>query len=223
MQVGVSVASKSSTWDRAGSRHRMDPAMAHAALPAHLTPAAVARFEAYLALLVKWNARMNLTAVRDPEQIVRRHFSEGIFAAENLPIGIHTLLDYGSGAGLPGVPIAICRPQIAVTLAESQAKKSSFLREVVRTLELTAEVWDRRAEEMPANRVFDCVTLRAVDRMAEACVSAVTRLAPGGHLLVLTTQKAAAALEVIPALRWGSGIPVPGSEQGVLRLATRGA
>ena len=201
----------------------MDPAMAHAALPAHLTPAAVARFEAYLALLVKWNARMNLTAVRDPEQIVRRHFSEGIFAAENLPIGIHTLLDYGSGAGLPGVPIAICRPQIAVTLAESQAKKSSFLREVVRTLELTAEVWDRRAEEMPANRVFDCVTLRAVDRMAEACVSAVTRLAPGGHLLVLTTQKAAAALEVIPALRWGSGIPVPGSEQGVLRLATRGA
>lgn len=195
--------------------------MAHAALPAHLTPAAVARFEAYLALLVKWNGRMNLTAVRDPEQIVRRHFAEGIFAAEKLPAGVHTLLDYGSGAGFPGVPIAICRPHLAVTLAESQGRKASFLREVVRTLELTAEVWDRRVEDMPAERVFDCVTLRAVDRMAEACASAATRLVQGGHLLVFTTAKTESVLQATSELEWGEGIAVPGSEQGLLRLGTK--
>lgn len=195
--------------------------MPHSALPAHLTPAAVARFEAYLALLVKWNTRMNLTAVRDPEQIVRRHFAEGIFAAEHLPPGIRTLLDYGSGAGLPGIPIAICRPQLSVTLAESQAKKASFLREAVRTLELPAEVWDRRVEELPDDRVFDCVTLRAVDRMAEACAAAVLRLAPAGWLLVFTTRKAEAVLNAIPDLRWEPDLAIPGSDQEVLRFAAR--
>jgi 16S rRNA (guanine527-N7)-methyltransferase len=194
--------------------------MSHSALPPHLTPAAVARFEAYLSLLVKWNARINLTATRDPEQIVRRHFAEGIFAAEHLPAGVHTLLDYGSGAGLPGIPIAICRPQFAVTLAESQSKKASFLREAVRTLELSVEVWDRRVEDLPAQRVFDCVTLRAVDRMPEACTAAVARLAPQGHLLVFTTHKAESALEAIPGLQWETDLPIPGSEQEVLRLAT---
>lgn len=195
--------------------------MPHSALPPHLTPAAVTRFEAYLALLVKWNARMNLTAVRDPEQIVRRHFAEGIFAAEHLPPGIHTLLDYGSGAGLPGVPIAICRPQLAVTLAESQTKKASFLREVVRTLELTADVWDRRVEELAAGRVFDCVTLRAVDHMAEACASAVARLASGGHLLVFTTVMRESTLDGVSGVQWGQGIPLPGSDQEILRFGER--
>jgi 16S rRNA (guanine527-N7)-methyltransferase len=195
--------------------------MPHSALPAHLTPAAVARFEAYLALLVKWNARISLTAIRDPEQIVRRHFAEGIFAAERLPSGIHTLLDYGSGAGLPGIPIAICRPHLAVTLAESQAKKASFLREVVRTLELSVEVWGRRVEDLPAHRVFDCITLRAVDRMAEACAAASARLAASGRLLVFTTRKAEAALDAIPGLRWEEEAPIPGSEQEVLRFASQ--
>jgi 16S rRNA (guanine527-N7)-methyltransferase len=195
--------------------------MSHPALPAHLTPAAVARFEAYLSLLVKWNARINLTALREPEQIVRRHFAEGIFAAERVPAAVHTLLDYGSGAGFPGIPVAICRPHLAVTLAESQSKKAAFLREVVRTLELAVEVWDRRVEEMPAHRVFDCVTLRAVDRMSEACAAAVARLTPAGCLLVFTTRKAEAALEAIPGLRWEPAIPIPASDQEVLRLAAR--
>jgi 16S rRNA (guanine527-N7)-methyltransferase len=166
---------------------------------------------------------MNLTAVRDPEQIVRRHFAECIFAAEHLSPAVRTLLDYGSGAGLPGIPIAICRPELAVTLAESQSKKAAFLREAVRTLELRAEVWDRRVEDLPADRVFDCVTLRAVDRMGEACAAAAERLAPGGRLLVFTTHKAEAALEPIPALRWETPVPIPGSDQEVLRFAAPSA
>ena len=68
------------------------------------------RFEAYLDLLVRWNARMNLTAVRAPGEIVQRHFAESIFAAQHIPSNVKTVLDFGSGAGLPGIPIAICRP-----------------------------------------------------------------------------------------------------------------
>jgi 16S rRNA (guanine527-N7)-methyltransferase len=193
--------------------------MPHPTLPAHLTPAAVTRFEAYLSLLVKWNARINLTAIRDPEEIVRRHFAECIFSAEQLPTAVHTVLDYGSGAGLPGIPIAICRPHTTVTLAESQSKKAAFLREAVRTLELSAEVWDRRVEDLPAGRVFDCVTLRAVDRMSEACAAATLRLAAGGRLLIFTTRKAETALDAIPNLRWEPAIPIPASDQAILRLA----
>ncbi|MGB9145730.1 MAG: 16S rRNA (guanine(527)-N(7))-methyltransferase RsmG, partial [Acidobacteriaceae bacterium] len=90
------------------------------------TPLAI-QLDAYLALLLRWNARMNLTAVRDPESILRRHFAESLFAAEHIPPGVATLLDFGSGAGFPGIPIAIARPEIAVTLAESQNKKAAFL------------------------------------------------------------------------------------------------
>ena len=74
--------------------------------------------ELYLALLVRWNARLNLTAVRDQAGILSRHFVESIICARQLPAGVETLLDFGSGAGFPGIPIALCHPEIAVTLAE---------------------------------------------------------------------------------------------------------
>src|SRR5579862_3154038 len=91
-------------------------------IPATLPP----RLSIYLDLLLKWNARTNLTAIRDPEEIVRRHFGESLFAARHIAPGTQTLLDFGSGAGFPGLPIALLRPEIAVTLAESQNKKSTF-------------------------------------------------------------------------------------------------
>ena len=123
----------------------------------------------YLDLLLKWNARTNLTAIRDPEEIVRRHFGESLFAARHIPAETKTLLDFGSGAGFPGLPIALLHPEIQVTLAESQNKKSTFLREAVRTLALpNVEVWPNRVETMPPNRQFNVVALRAVDDMATA-------------------------------------------------------
>src|ERR1700686_1797783 len=94
--------------------------------PATLLP----QLSLYLDLLLKWNARTNLTAIRDPEEIVRRHFGESLFAARRLalseiaPVAI-TLLDFGSGAGFPGLPIALLRPAVQVTLAESQNKKAA--------------------------------------------------------------------------------------------------
>ncbi len=167
------------------------------------------RLAIYLELLLKWNARTNLTAVRDPIQIVQRHFGESLFAALHLPatasrptdgsaegaaraaqtapIGLTTsLLDFGSGAGFPGIPIQLLHPKLHVTLAESQGKKSAFLREVNRALDLPTEIWPRRVEEMPATRLFDCVTLRAVDNMQSALQQASVRST--AHLLILTTR-----------------------------------
>jgi 16S rRNA (guanine527-N7)-methyltransferase len=178
------------------------------------------RFEAYLDLLVRWNARMNLTAVRAPGEIVQRHFAESIFAAQHIPSNVKTVLDFGSGAGLPGIPIAICRPEIGVTLAESQGKKAAFLREAVRTLGLQAEVWDRRVEQMPPERTFDAVTLRAVDKMAEACRTAAGRLASGGCLVAFATRGTEPELRRIGVVAWHEGLPIPGSEQELLLLGT---
>jgi len=190
------------------------------AFPAQLDPATALRFEAYLALLLKWNARINLTAVREPDAILRRHFAESIFAAGHVPAHAKTLLDFGSGAGLPGIPIALCRPNLAVTLAESQHKKAAFLREAVRALELRVEVWDRRVEALPAHRVFDCVTLRAVEKMAGACHAAIPRLAPGGTLLVFATPKTDAALEALPGIRWQPPAPMPLADEAFLKLGS---
>jgi 16S rRNA (guanine527-N7)-methyltransferase len=186
-----------------------------------LPAGAAAQLEAFLALLLQWNARMNLTAVRDAEGIVQRHFAESLFAAENIPAAVATLLDFGSGAGFPGIPIGIARPELAVTLAESQGKKAAFLREAVRTLGLRAEVWDRRVEQMPAERVFDAVTLRAVDKMPEACRLAAPRLAAGGWLAVFTTHATEAALDELPGIRWTESLPIPGSRQEILRTGLR--
>ncbi len=172
------------------------------------------RLSTYLDLLLKWNARTNLTAIRDPEEIVRRHFGESLFAGQNLGTPAPaTLLDLGSGAGFPGLPIALLHPEIHVTLAESQNKKATFLREVVRTLGLpNVEVWAARAEALPATRRFHTVTLRAVDNMEAALPAAKLRIVPGGELVLLTTT------QHLPA--GGRSIPLPNSESGVLYLET---
>ena len=150
----------------------------------------------YLDLLLKWNARTNLTAIRDPEEIVRRHFGESLFAGLQIAGRVAPgagLLDFGSGAGFPGLPIQLLLPELHVTLAESQGKKAAFLREAVRTLGLTTEVWAGRVEAMPdvadVPRQFDVVTLRAVDNMEQALAEARRRVKPGGWLLALTADE----------------------------------
>ena len=145
----------------------------------------------YLDLLLRWNARTNLTAIRDPEEIVRRHFGESLFAAEHVPLTAKTLLDLGSGAGFPGLPIQILLPHLRVTLAESQNKKAAFLQEAVRVLGVNAKVWPARVETLPVGVTFDVVTLRAVDNPTEALRIAAERTAPGGALLHLTVPSEA--------------------------------
>jgi 16S rRNA (guanine527-N7)-methyltransferase len=176
------------------------------------------RFTVYLALLVKWNSKLNLTAIRTEDEILRRHFAECIFAAQQLPPEVETLLDFGSGAGLPGIPISLCRPNIRVTLAESQSKKCAFLRECVRTLELSATVSCGRGEEISES--FDVVALRAVDKMAEAVQHAALRVAAGGILLLMTTE-AHSFGSALPGFELSPAIRIPTSEQEVLLIGRR--
>jgi 16S rRNA (guanine527-N7)-methyltransferase len=171
----------------------------------------LAQLSSYLDLLLRWNARTNLTAIREPEEIVRRHFGESLFVATHLPSCL-TLLDLGSGAGFPGLPIQLARPELRVTLAESQNKKASFLREAVRTLGLQAEVWADRVERMPSERRFDVVALRAVDNPVVALDLARARLAPGGMIAHLTSSSTSLQGP------GGSFIPVPGAEHSFLHL-----
>lgn len=191
-------------------------AVEHAGLD-RLAPGVPERFSAYCDLLLRWNSKLNLTAIRSPEDILRRHFLECIFCAQSLPAGIATLLDYGSGAGFPGVPIALCRPEILVTLAESQGRKASFLREVVRVLGLDSEVHQGRVEAMPSGRIFDAVALRAVDKMGMALESATMRVSEDGWLVIL----AGSGILGMPPGFLVAKTPLPGSNCLVLVLARR--
>ena len=177
------------------------------------------RLARYLDLLLRWNARTNLSAVREPEAIVTRHFGESLQCARALPAGIATLLDYGAGAGFPGAVIALARPEIAVTLAESQGKKAAFLRGLCRDLGLKAEVHAGRVETLGADRRFAAVTLRAVDRMEEACREARGRTEPGGWLVLLTTRKGLGEVaQNIGGIAWRPPVSLVGSEQGLVAM-----
>jgi 16S rRNA (guanine527-N7)-methyltransferase len=187
---------------------------------AGLPPSAYAQFLAYLELLLRWNARLNLTAVREPEQIIRRHFVECAFAAQHLPAEIETLLDFGSGAGLPGIPIAICRPEVRVTLAESRGKKASFLREAVRSLGISAEVYDGRVEDMPQDRLFCAVSMRAVEKMEFALPVALQRVER--CLVLLTTDQSSSVYrKYVPELQWLDPVYLPNATQTVLAIGER--
>ena len=181
-----------------------------------LSPEQLISIRRYAELINRWNERMNLTAVRTLEGIVERQIGESLFAAP-FTAGATTLLDFGSGAGLPGIPLAIANPVLEVTLAESQGKKASFLREAGRTLGLPITVWPHRVEKLPEEQVFDLVTMRAVDDSAHMLPFAAARVGPGGRLLRYVG--ASTAVE-IPQWAVLETYPVPNS-MGLLQILTR--
>ena len=121
----------------------------------------VAALESHYHLLLRWNRVLNLTAIRDEAEIVERHYAESLFLGAGLPEGRLHIADVGSGAGFPGLPIAVLRPECTVTLIESHHRKAAFLREASREMP-NVQVSARRAEEMSAS--FDWVVSRAVRR-----------------------------------------------------------
>jgi len=179
----------------------------------------LAKFEEYLNLLLRWNARTNLTAIRDPNEIMARHFVESIACAQALPAGIATLLDFGSGAGFPGIPIALCRPEILVTLGESQNKKAAFLREALRGLDLRSRVFMGRAETLSEH--FDCVTLRAVDRMQRAIAMACGLVDVAGWLAVFTTEESLPSLKFAEDVEVTRTVRLAGSDEGLIVFAQK--
>jgi 16S rRNA (guanine527-N7)-methyltransferase len=176
------------------------------------------KLAAYGNLLMHWNTRLSLTAIRDEAQVIERHLMEGVFAAEHHPSG-STALDFGSGTGIPGIAIAICRPQLSVTLAESQRRKAAFLQEVVRTLGLSASVHASRAETLPSGSA-DAVWMRAVDKSAAMLPAAAALVASNGFLCFLGTS-------IAPQLATNSGqwewktLPFPGMTGRVLHIGQR--
>jgi 16S rRNA (guanine527-N7)-methyltransferase len=262
----------------------MDPARIVALLEpfldAPLSPAQLNQISTYIDLLLRWNARINLTAIRDPEQIVPRHFGESFFLGRHLfpahkqseaappfapsakwnattestpetraPAGAITaeptkaarVIDLGSGAGFPGLPIKIWAPEIHLTLIESNHKKAAFLREVVRSLTLmNVDVIAERAETVLARlhhphhsdkrdesavpphqesqpRRADVVTFRAVEKFDKILPLAASFLAPHGHLALLIGSAQEPKLGTVPSLRWQTR-RIPKSHMRVLAI-----
>jgi len=183
-----------------------------------------AQFSTHLDLLLKWNARMNLTSVRDPEQLMVRHFGESLFAAAQVQANCPhatSLVDLGSGAGFPGIPIKIALPKVKLTLVESQQKKATFLREVVRALKMPgAQVLNSRAETLELTA--DVVSLRAVENFTRILPIAEKLVADGGCLaLLIGAGQSGEATSLLPHFTWDEPRPIPLSERRVVLTGTQ--
>jgi len=177
---------------------------------------------AYLDLLMRWNARMNLTSIRNPEEIITRHFGESLFAARHIFPGggavSDTLIDVGSGAGFPGIPIKLWASEIRLILIESSHKKATFLGEVIRTLNLlNVEVFAGRAETFP--RTGSVVTMRAVENFEYAVSKATNLVCPAGKVALLIGE---AQTSLLPKeISWEEPIPIPQSTSTILFIGIK--
>jgi 16S rRNA (guanine527-N7)-methyltransferase len=167
-----------------------------------VTDAQVESLFRHYELLVRWNRKMNLTSIRSPEEIVVRHYCESLFFAANVPQGWDDFADIGSGAGFPGVPMAVLRPEWKVRLIESHQRKAVFLRESTRSL-TNVFVVPQRVEEL--DRSFGAIVSRGVD--PAAILALVPRLGLRVGLLIgwpdFERLSPCAAWESVRPLPWG--------------------
>ena len=167
----------------------------------------------YLTLLARWNRTYNLTAIRDPLEMVTRHLLDSLAMQPYLETG--TLADLGTGPGLPGIPLAIARPQLQVTLVESNGKKARFMREAVRQLGLgNARVAESRAEALAEPATYDHLTARAMDTLAGIIRVGGHLLRPGGRLLAMNGVYPHDEIAQLPA-GWSVGQVLPLSVPGL--------
>jgi 16S rRNA (guanine527-N7)-methyltransferase len=173
-----------------------------------LSPGQVEALETHYQLLLRWNRAVNLTSIKGMEEAVERHYCESLFLGAHLPQGPLRIADIGSGAGFPGFPVAVLRPDCSVSLIESHQRKAVFLREASRNLP-NVRVLARRAEDVKEQ--FDWAISRAVSYKDLA--SFLKNLAPSVDLLT--------GGEVPPdgiGFVWQAPITVPWSRQRFLRL-----
>ena len=156
-----------------------------AAMGVKLDAGAQARLIAYLRLIEKWNRVHNLTAVREPGRMVVLHLLDSLSVLPHVERA-RTLVDVGTGAGLPGIPLAIARPDLAVTLLDASHKKASFLRQAKAELSLAnADVACERVEAWRPESTFDVVVSRAFAELADFVDQAKHLAAPGGAMLAM--------------------------------------
>jgi 16S rRNA (guanine527-N7)-methyltransferase len=169
-------------------------------------PELTAKIAAYIDLLLKWNRKIALTTVTDPEEIVKFHFGESLFAASRYNLEKSRLADVGSGGGFPGLPLALAFPTLSVTLIESNLKKCAFLAEILRELEVrNATIFPGRMEFLgPGPVPFDFIVARAFGQFDELRAWARAQLSDRGKLVLWLGEEDAKEISTKPTWSWGT-------------------
>jgi 16S rRNA (guanine527-N7)-methyltransferase len=177
---------------------------------------------AYVELLLRWNSKISLTTVTDPVEIVRFHFGESLFGANQLEIKNGRLADVGAGAGFPGVPLKLYSAPIELYLIEPNLKKATFLGEVVRHLNLDrVEILRFRMEDLPVDvSDFDVVTARALGKHGTLLRWARNRLSRSGKVALWIGDRDASSLASDQSYEWCAPIKVPRSDHRVILQGT---
>ena len=188
----------------------------------------IQQIQQYTRILLAWNDKVNLTAIRDPLEILYRHFCESMFGATVLPVEKCRLADVGSGPGFPGLPLKIIRPELEVFLIESNVKKATFIAEVIRELGLTgARVLVSRFEELGEEVApLDFVCCRALGEAPEFLDWAGSPQVAAQNVLLWLGGRDLTEVRAISGWTWQPPVPMPHSLQRVLlrgiRAETRG-
>ena len=185
----------------------------------------VLQIQQYIKMLLAWNEKINLTAIRDPLEILYRHFCESMYAGISVPIEAGRLADVGSGAGFPGLPLKILRPGLRVFLVESNLKKATFLAEVIRELGLRdAQVLVRRYEELGEEIApLDFVCSRALGEFPDFLKWARSEQIAAKRVILWIVARDLPEIKKIDAWEWREPIPVPNSLQRLLLVGSRKA
>jgi len=183
----------------------------------------VLQIQQYMEILLTWNEKVNLTAIRDPLEILYRHFCESMYAAEAIPLKNGRLADVGSGGGFPGLPLKILRPDLQVFLVESNIKKATFLAEVIRELELTsAQVLARRYEELGEEVApLDYVCSRALGEYPVFLAWARSQQIAAKQVILWIGSRDLEEIQKIRTWDWSEPIEVPHSLRRLLLVGTK--
>lgn len=173
----------------------------------------VLQIQQYIKILLTWNDKVNLTAIRDPLEILYRHFCESMFAAFSVPLEAGRLADAGSGGGFPGLALKIARPRLKVFLVEANLKKATFLAEVIRELGLRdAQVLVRRYEELGEEIApLDYVCARALGEFSRFLEWAHSPQLAAKEVILWIGANDLLEIQRIQTWEWQEAIPVPNS------------
>jgi 16S rRNA (guanine527-N7)-methyltransferase len=181
------------------------------------------QIQQYIKILLAWNDKVNLTAIRDPLEILYRHFCESMYAAISVPMEAGRLADVGSGGGFPGLPLKILRPRMRVFLIESNLKKATFLAEVTRELGLTdTQVLVRRYEELSEEIApLDFVCSRALGDFQSFLKWAHSEQIAAKQVVLWIGERDLLEIQKVDTWEWREPIPVPNSLRRVLLVGSR--
>lgn len=185
----------------------------------------VIKIQRYIKVLLAWNEKLNLTAIRDPLDILYRHFCESMYAGVSVPVEKGRLADVGSGAGFPGLPLKILRPDLQVFLIESSVKKATFVAEVIRELGLeNARALVSRYEELGEEVApLDFVCSRAVGEFGALLEWAGSKLVAARQVILWVGSRDLDELRRIKTWDWREPILVPHSMRRLLLVGSKKA